>query len=104
MLRHQMRGERDSWAIRFCYAQSKQDKYAVYPKETLTLNIGEDGSGTHCQDTGKQVDYTRLEGERNIVLEDVKLDKRVVRDFKNQYRITFSEAIDWLLRKVFKKK
>ena len=104
MLRHQMRGERDSWAVRFCYAQSKQDKYAIYPKETLTLNIGEDGSGTHCQNTGKQVDYSRLDGQRNIVLEDVKLDKRIIRDFKAQYRVTFLEAVDWLLRKVFKKK
>lgn len=104
MLRHQMRGERDSWAVRFCYAQSKQDKYAIYPKETLTLNIGEDGSGTHCQNTGKQVDYSRLDGQRNIVLEDVEIDKRVVRDFKARYRVTFVEAVDWLWRKVFKKK
>jgi hypothetical protein len=104
MLRHQMRGERDSWAVRFCYAQSKQDKYAIYPKETLTLNIGEDGSGTHCQNTGKQVDYSRLDGQRNIVLEDVEIDKRVVRDFKAQYRVTLVEAVDWLWRKVFKKK
>ena len=107
MLRHQMRGERDSWAIRFCYAQARQNKYAVYPKRTLTINTGEDGSGTHCQNTGKQADYTRLDGTRTIVLEDVKIDKRVVRDFKAQYRVTFLEAIDWAWRKVkkvFKKK
>jgi len=50
------------------------------------------------------VDYSRLDGQRNIVLEDVKLDKRIIRDFKAQYRVTFLEAVDWLLRKVFKKK
>ncbi|MBQ3482874.1 MAG: glycosyltransferase family 2 protein [Clostridia bacterium] len=104
MLRHQMRGERDSWAIRFCYAQSKQDMYAVYPRETLTLNIGEDGSGTHCQDTGKQVDYARLEGERSVILKDVHPDKRVLRDFKAQYRVSFGEAVDWLWRKAFGRK
>ncbi|MBE6535698.1 MAG: glycosyltransferase family 2 protein [Ruminococcaceae bacterium] len=104
MLRHQMSGERDSWAIRFCYAQSKQNMYAIYPKETLTLNIGEDGSGTHCQDTGKKVDYSRLDGKRHVTLEEVPLNKKVLREFKNQYRITFPEAVDWLLRKIFKKK
>lgn len=104
MLRHQMRGERDSWAVRFCYAQSKQNMYAVYPKETLTLHIGGDGSGTHCQDTGETVDYARLDGKRQILLEDVVIDKRVVRDFKNQYRVTFIEAVDWLWRKIFKRK
>ena len=104
MLRHQMRGERDSWAVRFCYAQSKQNKYAVYPRETLTLNIGNDGSGTHCQDTGKPEDYSRLDGKRQVALEKVKLNKRVLREFKDQYRVTFPEALDWLRRKIFKRK
>ena len=104
MLRHQMRGERDSWAVRFCYAQARQDMYAVYPRETLTLNIGNDGSGTHCQDTGKPEDFSRLDGKRQITLERVQPNKRVLRDFKNQYRVTFPEAVDWLIRKIFKKK
>jgi len=104
MLRHQMRGERDSWAVRFCYAQSKQDLYAVYPRQTMTLNIGEDGSGTHCQDTGKELDYARLEGERKVTLEKVAPNKRVLRDFKNQYRVSLAEAVDWVFRKIFKKK
>ena len=104
MLRHQIRGERDSWAVRFCYAQSKQNQYAIYPKQTLTLNIGEDGSGTHCQNTGKQVDYKRLDGERQIALIDLKPNKKVLRDFKLQYRVSFLEALDWLKRRIFKKK
>lgn len=104
MLRHQMRGERDSWAVRFCYAQARQDLYAVYPRETLTLNIGEDGSGTHCQDTGKQVDFARLSGDRHIELKNVKPNRKVLRDFKAQYRVTIPEAFDWLKRRIFKKK
>lgn len=47
MLRLQMDGKIDSWAIRWCLAQSKQNKYTIYPKNTLIYDDGADGSGTH---------------------------------------------------------
>lgn len=107
MLRHQMRGERNSWAIRFCYAQSKQDKYAVYPKTSLVMNIGNDGSGTNCEDLKEQISLEQVlifETKRSVSLEACAIDKKVLRDFKAQYRVTFLEAVEWLWRKVFKKK
>ena len=105
MLRHQMRGERNSWAVRFCYAQSKQNRYAVYPKQTLVANIGYDGSGTNCQDNGNAGSCNQLErGKRSVQLTDITPDKKVLRDFKAQYRVTFLEAVDWLKRRIFKKR
>lgn len=47
MLDCQMDGLSDSWAVRWCYSQSKQGKYTVYPVRTYLTNIGMDGSGTH---------------------------------------------------------
>lgn len=47
MLDRQMEGAIDSWAIRWCYAQSKLDALTVYPLHSLVQNIGLDGSGTH---------------------------------------------------------
>ena len=100
MLRHQVRGERDSWAIRFCYSQSKQNKLAVYPRVSLVKNIGFDGSGTHCQ---------AMDGELNsdfqaeidcIKIEDVRLNKDIVRDFKRMYSVKFLEAMDWGVKKI----
>ena len=98
-----MRGERDSWAVRFCYEQSKRNQYAVYPKQTLVLNIGEDGTGTHCQDSGKQVDFSRLCGERKVEFINIEPNKKVLRDFKLQYRVTFLEALDWLKRRILRR-
>lgn len=99
MLRHQMRGERDSWAIRFCYSQSKQNKYTVYPKISLIKNIGFDGSGTHCQ-SDDAIDYSNFRDEvQNIRMNTVELDRKVTREFKSMYRVTFSEAIKWGVRK-----
>lgn len=47
MLDMQMEGKIDSWAIRWCYCQSKLDMFTVYPVVTKIKNIGLDGSGTH---------------------------------------------------------
>lgn len=101
MLRHQMRGERDSWAIRFCYEQSKQNRFAIYPKVSLVQNIGFDGSGTHCSDD-KKMKTISFEGGKvqNMVLENVAPNKKIMQEFKAQYRIGFIEAVDWVIRKV----
>lgn len=47
MLRNQMKGVIDSWAIRWCYSQSKQKKYTIYPCKAIVTNNGTDGTGTH---------------------------------------------------------
>lgn len=47
MLERQMLGEIDSWAIRFCYEQFKQNKITVNPTVSRIRNIGFDGTGTH---------------------------------------------------------
>ncbi len=47
MLDKQMNGYLDSWAIRWCYAQSKQDMLTVFPSKSYVINDGHDGSGTH---------------------------------------------------------
>lgn len=47
MLESQMQGRIDSWAIRFCYEQFKQDKITVNPTVSRIRNIGFDGTGTH---------------------------------------------------------
>lgn len=56
MLILQMQGKIDSWAVRWCYHLYKYGLLTVYPKVSRTLNIGFDGSGTHCvEDKGYKV-------------------------------------------------
>lgn len=49
MLRRQMNGEIDSWAIRWHYAVFAHEGLALFPPWTLVSNIGQDGSGTHTR-------------------------------------------------------
>lgn len=48
MLRNQIAGKLDSWAIRWHASCFLADRLTLYPGRTLVENIGQDGSGTHC--------------------------------------------------------
>ena len=47
MLKRQMNGKIDSWAIRWYYSVFARGGLALFPPRTLVLNIGFDGTGTH---------------------------------------------------------
>lgn len=56
MLESQLRGEIDSWAIRWYLCVFIHHGLVLYPPQTLIENIGFDGSGTHCSN-GDLVKY-----------------------------------------------
>lgn len=53
MLVDQIAGKNNSWAIRWHASAFLKNKYTLYPGKSLVLNIGNDGSGTHCGETDK---------------------------------------------------
>jgi hypothetical protein len=48
MLSNQVRGENDSWAIKWSASVLLAGGLTIYPKRSMTQNIGFDGSGTNC--------------------------------------------------------
>ena len=48
MLEDQIAGKNNSWAIRWYASAFLADKLTLYPGKSLVVNIGFDGSGTHC--------------------------------------------------------
>lgn len=48
MLRDQINGKNDSWAVRWYASAFLKDKFTLYPGKSLVSNIGMDSSGTHC--------------------------------------------------------
>lgn len=57
MLEMQARGETDSWAIRWYASVFLAGGLCLHPSASLVVNIGHDGSGTHC---GSVSDYEVL--------------------------------------------
>lgn len=50
MLKKQMRGQMNSWAIRWVYHQFERDLFSVYPTISKVQNIGFGGNATHTFD------------------------------------------------------
>lgn len=51
MLKRQISGDNDSWAVRWYASAFLADRLTLYPGRSLVRNIGTDESGTHCNDT-----------------------------------------------------
>ncbi|WP_020061486.1 glycosyltransferase [Bacillus sp. 123MFChir2] len=84
MLDAQMEGIIDSWAIRWCYTQSKKDLLTVYPVKSRIKNIGLDGSGTHSGITS-HYDVKIDETFTKCSFDDPDLNKDILKNFQNHY-------------------
>lgn len=71
MLKAQIRGDVDSWAIRWYASAFVNNKLTLYPKRSLVFQNGMDGiDGTHC---GADTRYTVELSQSPIVLEKLKM-------------------------------
>lgn len=64
MLKKQIAHKNDSWAIRWHAAAFVNDKLTLYPGNSLVLNIGADGEGTHVKTTNvydSKLSYNKVE-------------------------------------------
>lgn len=94
MLRYQMQGKIDSWAIRWCYNQYKQDKLTIYPTKSLVNSIGTDGRGTHCDPTSVRFSQTLATNFKYEFEHNLDVNQEVMR----RYRKVVNRSI---LRKVY---
>lgn len=51
MLKDQIKGINNSWAVRWHASAFLNNQYTLYPGKSLVENIGNDGSGTHSEST-----------------------------------------------------
>jgi len=96
ILKDQIAGRNDSWAIRWHASVLLLNKLTLYPGKSLVSNIGHDGSGTHCGlenyfDTSLSEQAIRVGGievtEDQKVLESVKRYMKIYRKKKIIRRI-----------------
>ena len=48
MLKNQIKGKNDSWAVRWYISAFLKDMLTLYPSQSYVQNIGNDSSGIHC--------------------------------------------------------
>ncbi len=106
MLRAQMKGKIDSWAVRWCYSQSRHHMYSVAPRVSLVSNEGLDGSGTNS----KPEDTNKL-GNEELDINGAQwcyphpiTDRRMIRDFYRKYHINVWIRISDKVREIHNRK
>lgn len=88
MLKNQMNGKIDSWAIRWCYHQFKKDMFTVFAAKSKVSSIGFGADATHTKDTKRFDTLLDNENQREFIFSnDIVLDKKLVKDFKHKFSI-----------------
>lgn len=103
MLRYQMQGKIDSWAIRWCYNQYKQNKLTIYPVRSLVNSIGTDGRGIHCDPTSVRFRQTLVTDFKYIFEHNLAVDREVMRRYRKVVNRSILRKIENLGRKLCKK-
>lgn len=91
MLKLQMEGEIDSWAIRWCYQQSKEGMYTICPRESFILNIGLDGSGEHCKENPYGIVLKKEEKDYKLDYPDLSLN--LMKEYKRFYHTSLVKKV-----------
>ena len=101
-LKRQMEGKTDSWAIRWCYQESKENMYTILPVKSLIENIGWDGSGTHSDIDRFHAKIRNEQFEYNLC--NVEIDEKLMKDFrKYYYRPLLNRILDFFYLKIKEK-
>ncbi len=104
MLDMQMQGKIHSWAIRFAYAECKNNMLTVFPRATRVRNAGRDGSGTNCHEisgtnTGDFAKET-MELEKAFRFSDKVLKGRLNRLVYRSYSGSRLHCLKWRIKSV----
>lgn len=104
MLKDQMEGKLDSWAVRWCFHLFRNGLLTVYPKYSRVKNIGFDGSGTHC--TGAEAEVGSIENKnQKCVFETVGINEALEKENADiTRRSIFQRGLDHLVKKLKGKK
>jgi len=100
MIEAEINGELNAGDVRVMYYQALNDKYTLYPKKSLTQNIGHDGSGVHCGRNNKfNVElWDKVDGFEFI--KDIQPDERVIKANRNFRSAGVKGKISKLTKKI----
>ena len=87
----------ESWAVRWAYAASKQQKWTVNPMQSKVQNIGLKSSTSHVgwHDERHNVE---LHGNSTVINPDVQPDEKLMQAFKKHHDLGLISKIGYFMR------
>jgi hypothetical protein len=103
MLEQQIKGANDSWAVRWYASAFLANKLTLYPGRSLVHNIGNDGSGVHCD---KSSAYDVFLSLTPIDLNGIQVEPSIIgfkafEGFFGQYKIKIIQRMRGLIARIF---
>lgn len=104
LLDAQAQGAIDSWSIIFDYEESKRNCVTIYPRDPKAVNIGMDGTGTHCHQINGSLSNVNLK-EKSFELVPIAINEHFMRLCTNYFspKETIPEKIWMLLKTIYRK-
>ena len=105
MLADQVSGKNNSWAVRWYASAFLNNKYTLYPGKSLVLNIGTDGSGTHCGETNTFSSQlsNKAVGVNAITVEDNELALFAIERFFRKQKVRYIARAQELVVNAYRK-
>jgi hypothetical protein len=101
MLKDQINGKNDSWAIRWYVSTFLLDMLTLYPGKSYVRNIGNDDSGTHCGTSEAfDIDLNTKYSYQNIDVKEDLLSKVKIEKYFSSLKISFLKRIVTKLKRI----
>ena len=78
LLKNHIKGEVDSWAIRWYASAFLMNKYILYPRKTLVINIGYDKEGTNTNNASDSILFNSPLENNGIVLTKTEIKENII--------------------------
>lgn len=88
MLKNQMNGKIDSWAIRWCFDQFLKNQLTVFPKISKLYNIGIGDNATHTKKTKRFITEIDNGTQRNFMFNnELLINKQILKEFRAKFSL-----------------
>lgn len=106
MLVDEKKGKSSAWDIQFAFAHFKNHAVSIVPCVSYTMNIGQDGSGTHCSFSASSINEEQdlNQNENPHFLDNLYFDSRIINAmyslFTMKKKPKWQKLINFLARKM----
>ncbi|MEX2513464.1 MAG: glycosyltransferase [Cyclobacteriaceae bacterium] len=102
MLKRQMDGKINSWAIRWCYHQFINEMFTVYASKSKVNHIGDGEEATNAKDKDRFHTILDKSNKRSFDFDkELALNNKIVNEFRNNYSIT--KRLGYKLKGLYRK-